>query len=119
MTLTEQINAIAFGELTEEQFNFLKERALKSIRKSGNAKRGLTKTQKENLGFKEQIVALLAEKGGMTATQIGANFGWNGSQKATALLNQLEKAGEVVKVKEGKVTLFFAEEAESEEEEAE
>lgn len=124
ITLTEQINSIGFETLTEEQFAFLKERALKSIRKnSGNSKRGLTKTQKENLGFKGQIVDLLKEAGKLTATQIGEHFGWKGSQKATALLGQLEKEGLVERQIEGKVALFSAtaeteEVAESEEEEA-
>lgn len=118
MNLTEQINSIAFEGLTEEQFAFLKERALKSIRKASKAK-GLTKAQKENLGFKEQILALLAQKGKMTATQVGAEFGWAGSQKATALLTQLTKEGEVVRTEEGKVKFFALAEVEETEEEEE
>lgn len=118
MNLTEQINSIAFEGLTEEQFAFLKERALKSIRKASKAK-GLTKAQKENLGFKEQILALLAEKGKMTATQVGAEFEWQGSQKATALLTQLTKAGKVVRTEEGKLTFFSLAEVEEAEEEEE
>lgn len=120
MTLTEQINAIAFEGITEEQFAFLKERALKSVRKnSGTAKRGLTKTQKDNLGFKEKIVALLAEEGSMTATQVGEKLGWKGSQKASALLGQLVKEGKVNRTEEGRVTLFSAVEVAGEEEEGE
>ena len=124
VTLTERINSIGFETLTEEEFSFLKERALKSVRKnSGTSKRGLTKTQKENLTHKTQIVALLKEAGKMTATQIGEHFGWKGSQKATALLIQLEKEGLVERQTEGKVALFSAtavteEVVESEEEEA-
>ncbi len=120
MTLTEQINAIAYEGLTEENFQFLKERALKSVRKnSGTGKRGLTKTQKDNVGYKEKIVALLVEQGGMTATQVGEKLGWKGSQKASALLGQLVKEGKVNRTEEGRVTLFTAVEVEEEEEEGE
>lgn len=105
VTITEQINRIAFDTLTEDQFNFLVERALKSVRKPSERK-GQTKTQKENEGFKAEILNLLADSEGMTATQVGTAFGWNGSQKASALLKQMVEAGSVAKVKEGRVTLF-------------
>lgn len=105
MTITDQINAIAFDTLTEDQFNFLVERALKSVRKS-NGERKPTKVQKENEGFKTEILNLLADSDGMTATQVGTAFGWNGSQKASALLKQMVDAGEVVKAKNGKATIF-------------
>ena len=118
MNLTEQINAIAFEGLTEEQFAFLKERALKSIRKPSKTK-ALTKTQKDNLVSKEKILTLLAEKGKLTATQIGEELGWKGSQKATALLTPMVKAGTVVRTKEGKLKLFSLPEAEVEETEEE
>ena len=117
MTLTEQINTIAYEGLTEEDFQFLKERALKSVRKNtGKGKRGLTQTQKDNIGYKEQIVALLAENEGMTATQVAENFGWKATQKASALINQLEDAGLVTRAKDGKRTLFYAVEVEEEDE---
>lgn len=105
VTITEQINRIAFDTLTEDQFNFLVERALKSVRKS-TGERKPTKVQKENEGFKAEILNLLADSEGMTATQVGTAFGWNGSQKASALLKQMVEAGSVAKVKEGRVTLF-------------
>ena len=105
ITITERINGINFETLTEEDFNFLVERALKSVRKSSERK-GQTKTQKENEGFKAEILNLLADSDGMTATQVGTAFGWNGSQKASALLKQMVIAGEVVRVKDGKMTLF-------------
>lgn len=101
-TITEQVNAIAFDTLTEEQFNFLKERALKSVRK-GSPKKGLTKVQKENEGIKAQMVEVLGE--GLTATDAGKAVGIS-VQKASALLKQMVDAGEVVKVKDGKATIF-------------
>ena len=101
-TLTEQITSIEFDSLTQEQFDFLKERALKSIRKS-NGVRKPTKTQVENDAIKVQMADLLNE--GMTATDAGKAVGIS-VQKASALLKQMVDAGEVVKVKDGKVTLF-------------
>lgn len=118
ITLTEQINSIAYEGLTEEQFSFLKARALMSIRKSRKSN-APTKTQKENAGYKTQILTLLGEKGKMTATQVGAEFGWAGSQKATALLSQLMKDGEVIRTEEGKIKYFSLAEVEETEEEEE
>jgi predicted transcriptional regulator len=104
MTITEQINAIAFETLTEEQFNFLVERALKSVRKS-NGERKPTKVQKENEGIKAQMREVLADSEGMTATAVGKAVDIS-VQKASALLGQMVKAGEVVKAKDGKATIF-------------
>lgn len=101
-TITEQVNAIAFDTLTEEQFNFLKERALKSVRKS-NGVRKPTKNQVANEGLKADIVNALGE--GLTATDVGKAVGIS-VQKASALLRQMVDAGEVVRVKDGKATLF-------------
>lgn len=107
-TITEQVNAIEFATLTEEQFNFLKERALKSVRKSSKStgERKPTKMQVENEGYKAEILKVLADSEGMTATQVGTAFGWTGSQKASALLKQLVEAGQVTKSNEGKAIIF-------------
>ena len=105
ITITERINGINFETLTEEDFNFLVERALKSVRKS-NGVRKPTKTQVANEGIKADIVELLrANAEGMTATAISEDQSIS-VQKASALLKQMVDAGEIVKVKEGKVTLF-------------
>lgn len=103
-TITEQINAIAFDTLTEEQFNFLVERALKSVRKS-NGERKPTKVQKENEGIKAQMLEVLADSEGMTATAVGKAVDIS-VQKASALLRQMVLDGEVVKAKDGKATIF-------------
>lgn len=103
-TITEQINAIAFDTLTEEQFNFLVERALKSVRKS-NGVRKPTKAQKENEGIKAQMLEVLADSEGMTATAVGKAVDIS-VQKASALLRQMVLDGEVVKAKDGKATIF-------------
>lgn len=104
MTIKERINGIAFEGLTEEDFNFLVERALKSVRKPSERK-GLTKAQKENVGIKGDISTVLEEKGALTATQVGNELGIS-CQKASALLNQMVENGEVVKGKDGKATVF-------------
>ena len=101
-TLTEQITSIEFDSLTQEQFDFLKERALKSIRKN-SGERKPTKTQKENVGIKAEMLKALGE--GLNATDAGKAVGIS-VQKASALLKQMVDAGEVVRVKDGKATLF-------------
>ena len=103
-TLTEQINSIAFDTLTAEQFEFLKERALKSFRKA-SGERKPTKVQKANEGIKAQMVEVLGE--GMTATDAGKAVGIS-VQKASALLKQMVEAGEIVRVQDKKTVLFKA-----------
>lgn len=104
MTIMDQINAIAFEGLTEDQFDFLVERARKSVRKAG-ARKGLTKIQKENVGIKNDIITVLAENGAMTATAIGNELGIS-CQKTSALLKQMVDDNEVIKKKDGKATVF-------------
>ena len=103
-TITERINGIAFDTLTEDDFNFLVERALKSVRKANpNAVRKPSKHQIENEGIRAQILGILGD--GMTATQVGAELGIS-VQRASALLNQMVDGKTVTKGKEGKVLLF-------------
>jgi Fic family protein len=102
ITITERINGINFETLTEEDFNFLVERALKSVRKT-NGVRKPTKNQVANEGLKAEIRNALGE--GTTATDAGKAVGIS-VQKASALLKQMVDAGEVVKVKDGKATIF-------------
>jgi hypothetical protein len=105
-TITERINGINFDSLTHDDFDFLVERALKSVRKGNpNAVRKPSKTQVENEGFKGQILDLLGE--GKTATQVGADLGIS-VQRASAILKQMVDAGTVAKAKVGKALLFTA-----------
>ena len=79
--------------------------ALKAqLAKRGSGKKGLTKTQKENVEVKARIAEILGE-GEMSATEIGKELGFT-CQKVSALLKQMIEAEEVVKVKEGKAILF-------------
>lgn len=97
VTITERINAIDFENMTQADFDFLKERALKSVRKAHNAER-------------EQVLKAL-KAGPMTATQVSALFGATGSQKGTGLLKPLVRSednpnGAVKRYKVGKDTFF-------------
>lgn len=104
MTIKERIENIAYEGLTEKDFNFLVERAEKSIRKA-TPRKGLTKAQKENVAIKADIHTALEERGALTATAIGEALGIS-CQKASALLKQMVDAGEVVKEKNGKSVVF-------------
>ena len=104
-TITDRINSIAFDTLTEDDFHFLVERALKSVRKANpNAIRKPSKTQIANKGLKADILGILSDEG-MTAKQVGDHFGLT-TQKVAPQLNALVAEGLAVKVKEGKTVLF-------------
>ena len=108
VTITERINAIDFENMTQADFDFLKERALKSVRKS-NPDAVNKETEKHNAEREQVLEALKA--GPMTATQVSALFGATGSQKGTGLLKPLVRSednpnGAVKRFKVGKDTLF-------------
>ena len=111
VTIKERINGIAFETLTAEDFEFLKERALKSVRKA-SPRHKPTKTQEQNEVIKMDIANLLEDaEGPMTATEIATALGLSSGQKASALLKQMVEAGEVVKTEnakreKGKATVF-------------
>lgn len=76
-------------------------------RKSG--KKGMTATQKANVGVKEAIVAVLGEVGEpITVSELMTDDRMGGftNQKLSALLSQLVKDGRVVKTIEGKKARF-------------
>ena len=66
-----------------------------------------TKAQQENAEVKEQMLDLLASGEPMRATDVAKELGLSSGQKASALLNALEKAGEVVKIKGEKGATLF------------
>ena len=75
-----------------------------------------TKAQQENEAIKEQMLDLLASGEPMRATDVANALGLSSGQKAASLLNALEKAGEVVKVKGEKgATLFTLPDPDAEE----
>lgn len=66
-----------------------------------------TKTQQENEVLKEQMLDLLASGEPMKATEVAKALDLSSGQKASSLLNALEKAGQVVKVKGEKGATLF------------
>ena len=80
--------------------------------KRAKAKSAQTKNQKENEGIKAKILEVLFVDTGMTATEVGNELGIS-VQKASALLNQMAKAGTIVKVIDKKKSLFALPEAET------
>ena len=103
MTYTEAINIALEGLENAEARERLE--ALKvQLAKRGSGKHGPTKAQKENVEHKAKIAEVLAN-GGLTATEVGHELGF-ACQKATALLKQMVEAGEVVRIKEGRVVRF-------------
>ena len=103
MTYAEAINlaieALGEGEAVDRLV------ALKAqLAKRGTGKKGLTKTQKENVELKARMAEILAN-GGMTATELAGELGVS-CQKVSALLKQMAEAHEVTRVKEGKVIRF-------------
>ena len=77
-------------------------------KRNGSGKKGMTKAQKEGVNLKAHIAEILAtEPDGVTATEVGNAIGQT-CQRASALLNQMVKDGEVHKVKDGRVMRFFA-----------
>ena len=82
---------------------------------SGSAKKGLTKTQKDNIELKNHIYELLlSEPDGLTATEVGNAFNI-GCQKASSMLSQMgdpdgknKGDGRVRREQVGRVVRFFA-----------
>ena len=83
----------------------LREMVVALDKKSTSAKP--SKTQQENEGVKEQMLDLLASGKPMKATEVAKALDLSSGQKASSLLNALEKAGKVVKVKGEKGATLF------------
>lgn len=120
MTVVEKFGMVkAFLEengASEDMVTFIQERADLQAKKSGGAKKP-TKTQVENETYKDEILTILSNEDGVTATEIMKSMAEDFAiQKVTALLTALRKEGKVTSEKDGKTTLFYlAEEEESEE----
>lgn len=84
MTITERINSIDFDSMTSEDFEFLKERALKSVRKTAPKKE--SKAHKENAKFAEQVDELAGDKGYVTINEVQLALGLQTPQKAQAIV---------------------------------
>lgn len=85
MTITERINSINFDDMTQEDFNFLVDRALKSVRKGSGVKKE-SKAHKENAKFAEQVDELAGDKGYVTINEVQLALGLQTPQKAQAIV---------------------------------
>ena len=111
-------NAIKFDEVikalkgeksvmsVDEMVEFLEGRKAQATKKSDNRKP--TAQQKENEGFKKNILDTLTTEGKTVSEIIASNDDLAGltNQRVSALLRQLVLAGKVVKTKDGKKSLF-------------
>jgi len=101
MTLSARIEAISFETLTHEDFDFLVERALKSVRPARKGPRKPSKAHEALVAMVPQVMEMIAEKGSVSAEDLGVS-----PQKMTALA----KAAGLVKVEgtgKGKVRVAY------------
>lgn len=107
MTKVEMFNAIKTVVADNEEFVAFIDHEIELLQKKTSNKKA-TKTQIENEGFKDIILSVLSNEGA-TVTEIqGKNDILAGlsNQRVSALLRQLVNDGKVVKVIEGKKSLF-------------
>jgi Fic family protein len=95
MTNREFFKAVIGSEVNEELKAFAQAEIDKLDKKNEKRKNTQTKTQKENEGIKNSIVALLEEKGSMVASVIATELNIS-TQKASALCKQLVEEKELV-----------------------
>lgn len=98
MNLTDRINAIHFDSVTEDEFNFLVERALKSVRPAGKRSDKPNKRQVENMELADKMVAFVKDHGPVKCADLEVEFNLS-NQKVSAILN---RSGKFVKVAEAK-----------------
>ena len=94
MTNREFYKAVINAVENEELKAFAQAEIDKLDKKNEKRKNTQTKTQKENEGVKNSIVALLEEKGSMVASVIATELGIS-TQKASALCKQLVEEKEL------------------------
>ena len=98
MTISDRINAMAFDSLSEEDFQFLVERALKSVRPASKGPRKPTKAQVANAELADRMVAYVAEHEAVTCAELEEVFGLS-NQKVASILN---RSGKFAKASEAK-----------------
>lgn len=107
MTIVEMYEKVmekAKGVLSEDELNFLKERAEMHSKK--NANRKPTKAQEENEGIKAKILEVMESGKAYTVTDIQKAVGLESNQKASALVRQLKESDLVIR-KEEKGKAYF------------
>ena len=100
----EKVMEKAKGVLSEEELNFLKERAEMHSKK--NANRKPTKAQTENEEIKAKILEVMDVGKAYTVTEIQKAVGLESNQKASALVRQLKESDLVIR-KEEKGKAYF------------
>lgn len=101
MTIVEMYEKVmerAKGVLSEEELNFLKERAEMHSKK--NANRKPTKVQAENEEIKAKILEIMEVGKAYTVTEIQKAVGLDSNQKASALIRQLKESHLVIRTEE-------------------
>jgi len=90
----------------DDMIEFINDRKEKAVKKAGNRKPSAQ--QKENEGIKEIILEHLSGEGTTVSELIAGTPELVGftNQRISALLRQLVLAGDVVKTKDGKKSLF-------------
>lgn len=106
VTLTERINSIEFATLTEEDFAFLVERALKSVRPAGKRSDKPTKAHLAYEAELEKVAAFVAEKGAVTCADVEDEFGVS-NQKAARMLRDAPGVAKATEAK-GKTKATWA-----------
>jgi predicted transcriptional regulator len=103
----EILKGIVVGTEHEEMLTAFLDREIELVSKK-RASGSLTKTQKENLIVKDNIVAVLAEaEGAMRATEIATAMDLS-VQKVSALVNALVKEGRVTRTEDSKKAVYFS-----------
>ena len=106
----EVINAMLAEDVIKNNDTYVAylENELALLNKKKNSK-SATKNQKENVGLKEEILSVLENSEGMTATEIfksTENLAATSLPRVTALLTQLKKDGKVVRIMDKKKAVF-------------
>jgi len=92
MTIREFLENVVNAEISDEMTAFALERISKLDEKNAKKRTSPTKKQSENDEIKAEILATMKNGVEYKASEIGAMFGIS-TQKASALLVQLEKTG--------------------------
>jgi predicted transcriptional regulator len=101
---TEIANYLEAVGAPEEYVEFIDGR-IAQLDKRKNGAKTATKTQRENVAYKQEIVRVLNGTKAATATEVATELDLK-VQKVTALLTQLVKAGVVTRTQDGKKVLF-------------
>ncbi len=99
---------VTYGTTVKEAVKFI-DKELSLLAKKNSGEKKLTDKQKDNEGYKAQILDFLTNNPGVTCTIIQKGipeFAEFNNQKVAALVRQLTEAGQVVKVMEKGKALF-------------